>query len=165
VKLAIEKYLELFHIEHGLDFVALRLANPYGPGQSFRRSQGFIVPSLLEKIGKGEELTIFGDGTDSRDYVYISDVVDAFHKSVLLNSPVAQTINVGGGAHYSVNELVEEIETALGRPVPRQHLDRRGSDIPRSFLEVSKAKIALGWSPQVSLSEGIKRVLDSEGIV
>lgn len=165
IKLTIEKYLEIFKIEHDLDFFTLRLSNPYGPGQNFRRSQGFLVPSLIEKIEKNEEITIFGDGNDSRDYVYIDDVVDALVRAIEFDGPAGKLLNIGGGAHYTVNEVIEEIEAILGRPVLKSHLPRRGSDIPRSFLDISQAKAQLGWVPEVDLNEGLTRVLASEGLL
>ncbi|WP_369767096.1 NAD-dependent epimerase/dehydratase family protein [Falsihalocynthiibacter sp. BN13B15] len=165
VKLMIEKYMELFRIEHGMDFVTLRLSNPYGPGQNFRASQGFLVPSLLGKIQNGEAITVFGDGNDSRDYVYIDDVVRAFLSAVNLEGSVGHLINIGGGAHHTVNELIEVIEDLLGRPVARNHVSRRGSDIPRSFLDIAQAKTCLAWQPRVSLREGLKQTIESMSLV
>lgn len=165
IKNTIEKYLEIFQIEHGLDYITLRLSNPYGPGQNFRRSQGFLVPSLIEKIEKNEEITIFGDGNDSRDYVYIDDVVDAIDRAIELEGPAGKLLNIGGGAHYTVNDVIAEIESVLGRPVSKSHLPRRGSDIPRSFLDISLAKEQLGWTPKVDLNTGLTRVLASDGLI
>lgn len=165
VKLTIEKYLELYQIEHGLDFVTLRVSNPYGPGQNFRRSQGFLVPSFIEKIKINEEITVFGDGTDTRDYIYIDDVVEAMKRAVQIEAPTARLFNIGGGAQFSINEMIHEIEHVLGREILKSHLPRRGSDIPRSFLDISRAKQHLGWVPQVSLQDGLTRVLVSEELI
>lgn len=165
IKLTIEKYIELFNIAHGLEFVTLRLSNPYGPGQDFRASQGFLVPSLLDKLRKGEELTIFGDGNDSRDYVYIEDVVRAFLKAVDLEGPTEALLNIGGGGHYSVNEMICMMEDILGQEVAKNHVARRGSDIPRSFLDITKAKRQLDWQPRVALKDGLRRSMESVGLV
>lgn len=154
-KLMVEKYLGLFHQLHGLDYTVLRLANPFGEGQRTLASQG-AVAVFLGKALRGETVEIWGDGSVVRDYIYISDVVDALLHS-LPPSAGAHVFNVGSGRGHSLNEVLATIEVVTGRQVARRYLDARVFDVPANILGIDAARTSLDWSPKVSFADGIAR--------
>lgn len=156
-KLAIEKYLSLFHRLHGLDYLALRPSNPYGERQNFSKPQG-AVTAFLSKLARGEPITIWGDGTVIRDHFYVSDLVQACLDAAVKDTE-RRVLNVGGGTGLSLNELVKKIEAVLGvkATVYRNRDAAREFDVPELVLDVSEAKRELSWEPRVSLEEGIAR--------
>ena len=154
-KLAIEKYLALFHSEHGLDYVILRVANPYGPHQRPERAQGAISVFTWRALNR-EPIMIWGDGSVVRDYVYVSDVVAAMMK-VMDYSGEPRLFNVGSGVGHTLTDIVQVIERLLGRRVEVSHASPRSLDPPANVLDISSARRALGWMPTVSFEEGIRR--------
>ena len=156
-KLAIEKYLRLFHELHGLDYTVLRLSNPYGERQRVHASQG-AVAVFLGKVLRGEPIEIWGDGSIVRDYIYISDVVDAL---VLARQPTSDRLfNIGAGQGLSLNEMLAHIEKVTGRPATRRYLPGRPFDVPASVLCVSRAREGLGWEPNISFEAGLRLFSD-----
>jgi UDP-glucose 4-epimerase len=153
VKLAIEKYLELFRYLYGLDYLALRISNPYGPYQNPMGHQG-IVGIFLHRVHKGEPLTVRGDGSALRDYLYISDLVDALELAVEIE-PRERILNVGSGRGTSLNKLLRLIAGAVGVEPTVEYLPARAVDIPISVLDISRASAELGWSPKTEIAEGI----------
>jgi UDP-glucose 4-epimerase len=157
-KLAIEKYLALFHAEHGLDYAVFRLANPYGEGQRIESSQG-AVAVFLGKILRGESVEVWGDGSVIRDYIHIDDVVDAL--LLALEHPGSERLfNIGSGRGHSINEVLDALEHAVGTQVERRYRPGRSFDVPVSVLCIERARRALGWSPKVGFEEGIGRFAD-----
>jgi UDP-glucose 4-epimerase len=154
-KLAIEKYLGLFHQLHGLDYTVLRLANPFGERQRTHASQG-AVAVFLGKVLRGEPVEIWGDGSVVRDYIHIADVVDALLLSSEKTSH-ARVFNIGGGRGHSLNELLDAIEKATGCIANRIYLPGRTFDVPISVLCIERAKQSLGWTPQIDFEHGLRR--------
>jgi len=157
VKLAIEKYLHLFQVLHGLDYCVLRLANPYGEGQRPISSQG-AVAVFLQRAICDEQIEIWGDGTVTRDYIYIGDVISAMLKA-LDYTGTERIFNIGSGVGRSLNELIGEIETVLGRTVKHVHQPGRQFDVPVNVLDIKLASQHLSWRPSVQFAEGIRRTL------
>lgn len=157
-KLAIEKYLHLFHVMHGLDYSILRLSNPYGEGQRLNASQG-AVAVFMGKVLDGEPIEIWGDGSIVRDYVYVRDVAGAV-LAALHRSPVDRVFNIGSGVGHSLNDLIEALERATGRTALRHYLPARNFDVPANVLSIARAREQLGWSPTVAFDTGIKRFAD-----
>jgi UDP-glucose 4-epimerase len=154
-KLAIEKYLGLYHELHGLDYTVLRLANPFGERQRTHASQG-AVAVFLGKALRGETIEIWGDGSVIRDYIYIQDVVSALLAA--LDVPSEERIfNIGSGAGLSLNEVLDTIELVTQRPTQRRYVASRRFDVPASVLATERAKTALGWSPQTTFKDGLTR--------
>ena len=154
-KLVIEKYLNLFRQLHQLNYIVLRISNPYGERQRTVASQG-VVAVFLGKILRGEVVDIWGDGSVVRDYVHIDDVVSAFLAS--LESEIQQGVfNIGSGRGMSLNEVIDTIERVTGRTAVRRYLPSRSFDIPISVLCVEKARIELGWSAQIEFEDGLRR--------
>jgi len=154
-KLAIEKYLALFHTNGGPDYTILRLANPYGHYQSPEASQGAIAV-FMKKALNGEPIEIWGDGSVVRDYVYVDDVVDAMMRSLHYQGS-EKLFNIGGGVGVSVNELLDAIDGALDSNTEHDYSGARSCDVPTNVLDIERAHKLLGWIPMVGLSDGIKK--------
>jgi UDP-glucose 4-epimerase len=162
-KLAGEQYLYYYARIHGLEYVALRYSNVYGPRQDPHGEAG-VVAIFGQRILAGEALTIFGDGEQTRDYVFVGDVVRAnlFAADVAL-SPAGTSLderayNVGTGRETSVNELARALMEAGGRDVPEEHAEARRGELRHSSLDVSKLE-GEGWSRGVELIEGLRETL------
>ena len=154
-KLAIEKYLGLFKQLHGLEYSVLRLANPFGERQRTHASQG-AVAVFLGKILRGEPIEIWGDGSIVRDYIDISDVVDALLLAMEKTSD-QHVFNIGSGHGHSLNELIRAIEKVTGRTADCRYLPSRAFDTSSNVLCNTLANQCLGWSPKVRFEEGLEK--------
>jgi UDP-glucose 4-epimerase len=152
-KLAIEKYLLLYQHLYGIKATILRVSNPFGQRQRVETAQG-AVAAFLRRAIRNQPLEIWGDGTVTRDYIYVGDVADAF--ALALGYEGQKSIfNISSGSGTSLNELILMIERVLGRAVVRDHRPGRDFDVPVSILDNSLARVELGWQPQVGLDEGL----------
>ncbi len=155
-KLAAESYGDVFHQVHGLEFIALRYANVYGPRQDPHGEAG-VVAIFAQRLLAGQPAVINGDGSQTRDYVYVDDVVAA-------NLRAAQTAalgayNIGTGRACSVSELYAMLARAAGVERPAEHGLAKPGEQRVSCVDVSRAAEALGWSPAVPLEEGTSRTV------
>ncbi len=156
-KLTIEKYLYLYSRLHGLRPVSLRIANPYGSGQRIDTAQG-AVSAFLHRALHGEAIEIWGDGSVTRDYLYVDDVANAFLAALGYEGP-HQVFNIGAGRGVSLNELAAEIELQLGRPLTRRYLPGRSFDVPVSVLDNTLARTELHWMPSTPLADGLRKTI------
>lgn len=156
VKLAVEKYLELYRSLHGLDYSVVRLSNPYGERQRTSGAQG-AVAVFLGKALRGETIEIWGDGNVSRDYVHISDVITCLLAVMASHDPRARLLNVGSGRACSINQLLKVIGAALQRDLAIKHVPGRSFDVPSNVLSIERATSVLGWRPAVDLEQGVRR--------
>jgi len=154
-KLAIEKYVALYRQLHGLDGVVFRVANPYGERQRLDGAQG-VVPIFLGKALRGEPLQIWGDGSVVRDFLHISDLVEALLAAARYQGS-ERLFNVGSGQGLSLQALVQLLEVELQTTLAVSYLPARGFDVPTNVLCIERAQRCLGWSPHVSLVEGLGR--------
>ena len=157
-KLAGEQYLNYYREVHGLDYVALRYGNVYGPRQDPHGEAG-VVAVFSRRLLRGEPLTIYGDGEQTRDYVHVSDVVRAnlmAASMVLSGEPGldARAYNVGTGIETSVNDLAAILEEGVGIHAARVFEDARPGELRRSALSIARLR-ERGWSPAVGLREGL----------
>lgn len=157
-KLAGEYYLCAYAQVHGLEYAALRYANVYGPRQDPHGEAG-VVAIFCGRIARGEPLTIYGDGEQTRDYVYVADVARAnLHLSTApLRTPNGiddAAFNVGTGEETSVNELAARLQRVIGRSVAVHHAPARAGELRHSSLDAGKLR-ALGWTPTVDRSQGL----------
>lgn len=159
-KLAIEKYCSVFQELHGLRSVCLRVSNPYGPGHQ-GMVQG-IIPVFLKRIRSNEAIEVWGDGTVVRDYVYISDVARAFRLAAQYDGPYS-VINIGSGVGLAVKELLTKLEAVVGYPLQVRYGSARSFDVPNVVLDIERARGELGWSPLVSLEDGLRRTWQDIG--
>lgn len=146
-KLAAEGYCALYGRLYGLPTVRLRLGNVYGPRQDPHGEAG-VVAIFSGRLIDGEPLTVFGDGLQTRDYVFVGDVVDAFLRAE--SGPADQTLNIGCGREVSVLDLVR----ILGGTDP-VHAPARTGELERSCLDASRAREVLGWTPTVPVEDGL----------
>lgn len=154
-KLAIEKYLSMYQRMHGIKATILRVSNPFGDRQRIETAQG-AVAAFIGRAVRDLPVEIWGDGSVERDYLYVSDVADAFAAAVVYDGPQS-VFNISSGTGTSLNEVLRLIEQVTGTPIERNHKPGRAFDVPVSVLANDLARRELGWSPQVSLQEGIER--------
>ena len=159
-KLSVELYLAYYGRVHQIDTVALRYSNVYGPRQDPHGEAG-VVAIFCNKMLKGEPLTVFGDGKQTRDYVYAGDVARANLAAATAKLPPARQVdvrafNIGTGRETSVLELAETLQRAAGSSVPVHHLPARPGELPRSAVSNQKAVASLQWQPTVNLEDGLR---------
>lgn len=152
-KLAVEKYLDLFHNLHGMETCSLRISNPYGEGQDPRRPHGAIAVFAHRAI-HGDPIEIWGDGSVVRDFVHVKDVAAAFIAAATRRE-INGTYNIGSGCGTSLNQLLELIERETGNVIQRVYLPTRGFDVPVSILNIQRARTELLWAPHIDLAQGI----------
>ncbi|MGB9713960.1 MAG: SDR family oxidoreductase [Candidatus Bathyarchaeales archaeon] len=157
-KLAVEKYCKVFNKLHGLKAVSLRLFNVYGPRQEGNPYSG-VVSQFIRRLRSGEPPIIFGDGSQTRDFVYVLDVVDAFCEAMESKQCVGD-INIGSGKETSIKELAETLIDKFGlKNVEPIYAEPREGDIKRSWANIEKAKHKLGYKPNFSLRNGLGKLL------
>lgn len=154
-KLTIEKYLALFRNLHGLDYTVLRLSNPFGEGQRTFSNQG-VIAVFLGKALRGEPIEIWGDGSVVRDYIHVSDVIDAILLSIDPSNG-HHVFNIGSGCGHSLNEVLSTIEEVTRCRIIKRYSEARAFDVPVNVLNISEAQYSLGWTPKVSFYAGIER--------
>jgi UDP-glucose 4-epimerase len=155
-KLACEKYAYLFHKLYDMPVLIVRPSNVYGPGQLPHKGQG-IIPTVLSCISNSSPVIIFGDGENVRDYIYISDFVNAI-LDVLDYGVIGETYNIGSGNGVSINELILGINAVVakdGYKVITQHNDKRGFDVRHNVLDTSKLIKLNNWRSEISLNNGL----------
>ena len=157
-KLMVEKYLQLEHHLHGLDYSVVRPPNLYGPRQRLDTAQG-AVAVFLDRALRGEPIEIWGDGSVVRDYIYVADAVEALVKASRFKGE-PRVFNLGSGRGTSLKELVAEIEKLLGKPVKVTYSAARALDVPVNVLDASAAAQHLGWRASTPLAEGLRRTYD-----
>jgi UDP-glucose 4-epimerase len=150
-KLAAEEYISAYNRLYGCSHVSLRYGNVFGPRQDPHGEAG-VVAIFMNALRDGKTPRIYGKGTQTRDYVFVGDVVAA---TVAAAGHDGGVFNVGTGAETSVLDLYERIQRAAGIERPAEHADPRPGELQRSVLDPSLAQRELGWSPQHSLDEGL----------
>jgi UDP-glucose 4-epimerase len=154
-KLFVEKYIQMHGHVDGLEYVILRVANPFGPGQIYRKGQG-LVPAIIDRWQKGQPVKVFGDGAARRDYIYIDDLIEAIDAAIRLEGAPRQVLNIGSGQHRSVTEVIEAIEQAAGQTFAKEYVQARSTDVDIACLDISKARELLGWAPKTAFRDGIE---------
>ncbi len=152
-----ELYCKIFFSIYGLPTVALRYFNVYGPRQPREGSYTPVIGIFLTQKGRGEKMTITGDGQQTRDFTHVFDVVRA-NIAAMESDKVGhgEVINIGGGHNHSVNEIAAMIG---GEAI---HVPARPGEMPDTLADITKAKTLLGWQPEITLQEGIKKLLENE---
>jgi UDP-glucose 4-epimerase len=156
-KLTGEHYLYYYARIFGFRYVALRYANIYGPRQDPHGEAG-VIAIFVQRLLRGEECVIFGDGKQTRDYVYVGDVVRA--NLAALTSDFSGALNIGTGRETDVVELFRRIDARVGKKGSVRHVDPKDGEVRRSALDASLAGRVLGWIPKVGLDEGLAATVD-----
>jgi len=155
-KLSVEKYLHYFYKYCNLKFVSLRYGNVYGPRQNPFTEAG-VIAIFSTKMLKGEQPVIFGDGKQTRDYVYIEDVVRA--NIMAMEEDITGVFNVGTGKETSVNQLFEYIKKFTNFEIEKEYAAEK-EEVKRSCLTIEKIQKILKWKPEISLEEGLQKTVD-----
>ena len=155
-KLASENYLYYYEHTYGITSVVLRYANVYGPGQR-SDGEGGVVAIFTRKMLEGESPTIYGDGNQSRDYVFVGDVAEA--NALALDVKTSGTYNIGTGIETSVNELFSLLKQEISDDITAHYSPGRPGEQKRSVLSYESIKSGLGWAPQVSLQDGLQQTI------
>ena len=157
-KLTADHYTRLYHDLYDLDTVALRYFNVYGPGQTGGDYAG-VISVFIEQALAGEDITVHGEGDQTRDFVYVDDVVRANRKAALTEH-VGRAYNVGSGDSVSIRELAELIREITDSDSEIVHVESRTGDVERSEADISRARRRLEYEPTVSIREGLERTVE-----
>jgi len=158
-KLASEYYLHSIGALWKIETVVLRIFNAYGPHQPLPPSHAPVIPLFLKQILSGGSVVLFGGGKQTRDFVYISDVVEALARAATTQNINRAIINIGSGQEVSIAQLVERIEHVTGRTAHRLENPEESGGVPRLVADIRLAGELLKWKPRVSLDEGLRRML------
>jgi len=158
-KLSVEYYLAYYARVHGMDTVALRYGNVYGPRQDPHGEAG-VVAIFCKRLLAGEALTVYGDGEQTRDYVYAGDVAAANVAAATRTLPApgrldARAFNIGTSIETTVNTLANTLQQVAGASIPTNYAPARAGELMRSALNTAKARDVLQWTPQTSLEQGL----------
>ena len=156
-KLTTENYLYYYYKTYGILPVILRYSNVYGPRQR-SGGEGGVVSIFIKKMLQGENPTVYGDGKQTRDYVYVGDVANA--NVLALKQTVPGTYNIGTGFETTVNTLVDELRQNLMEECRPHYSARRPGEQMRSVLSIDMAREKLGWTPKVPLNQGLQLTID-----
>ncbi|MCC3145672.1 SDR family oxidoreductase [Halanaerobium sp. Z-7514] len=151
-----EHYLRIYQHLHELDYTILRYANVYGPRQD-PKGEGGVVAIFVDRILDNKKPIIFGDGKQTRDFIYVEDIVEA--NLLALTKANNKVLNISTAERNSVNQLLNHLNSYLDNQLEAEYREAREGDILHSALDNSKAKKALGWEPKYDFSSGLKKTL------
>ncbi len=167
-KLGAESYVRAFNVCYGLPTVVLRLFNTFGPREHHEGDCGEVIPKFLLRALAGQPLVVFGDGTQTRDFNFVEDTARAILEAGLEPRAVGRVMNIGSGRETSINALAHAVIDVVGDPrVEIVHDDPRPADIARMCANGARARDVLGYAPEVTLTEGLRRLKDwylAEGV-
>ena len=155
-KLTLEKYLNYYYQVYGVNYTVLRFANVYGPRQ-FKGGEAGVIAIFIDNAVKNLTSQQFGDGLQTRDFVYVDDVVSAL--AAALEIDCTSEINIGSGQETTLLDIRREIAASLGRPMLVEEKPGKEGEQRRSCLSYARAQAVLNWQPTVSLAEGVKRTI------
>lgn len=156
-KYTVEHYLSVYHQLYGLKYTILRYANVFGLRQD-PRGEGGVISIFINKVLEEQPLTIFGDGEQTRDYIYVEDVARA--NLAAIERGDGEVLNVGTGVKTSLNEVVRQFETITGKKLEVQYGPDRAGDIKHSYFNNEKVRRVLAWEPRVSFAEGLSKTYE-----
>ncbi len=158
-KLAAEHYVRTIGLLWGMETVVLRVFNAYGPGQHLPPSHPPVIPNFLYQAVRGGTLVVHGDGSQTRDYVFVDDVVDALVAAATAPQAAGEIINVGSGKETSVRQLANLVLEIAHSPAQIVYNPRSGGGVPRMCADLTKAERILNYHPRVGLAEGLRLTL------
>jgi UDP-glucose 4-epimerase len=155
-KVAAENYIITFANLYDLHYVILRYSNVYGPRQIIKSEAG-VISIFIDRILRSEPCTVYGDGKQVRDYVYVGDVVEA-NMSALSCKP--NIFNIGTGVETSVNDLIDTFSSILKKEIVHEHVSPRPGEVFRNVLDYSRVSSEIGWQPRIELKAGILKTFE-----
>jgi UDP-glucose 4-epimerase len=160
-KLAGEAYSRAFHRTYGYPTVVVRPFNTYGPRSHHEGDSGEVIPKFLLRCLAGRPMIIFGDGTQTRDFTYVSDSARGIILAGTSPAAIGRTVNLGSGFELTINDLAKTIAQTTERPdAAIQHDEPRPGDVLRLYADMSQARLLLGYEPRVPLAEGLRQLLE-----
>jgi len=161
-KLIGEEYLRLFRDIYGLETVTVRYYNVFGPRQSPHSQYAAVIPSFIHRMLRNEPVIVHGDGEQSRDFTYVSNAVEG--TVLAMEAPVARVapgvFNIAAGGRHSLNDLLRELSTILGKTPLVEHTPPRAGDIKHSQANIDRARQGLSYEPRVSFRDGLQKTVD-----
>jgi nucleoside-diphosphate-sugar epimerase len=161
-KITGEYYLGVFHKLYGVETVSLRYFNVFGPRQDPRSPYSGVISIFVDRLLQGTTPTIFGDGTQCRDFVYVENVVDANLLAARVPAAAGRCYNVACGKRTTLNELLSILARLCGRKVSPVYAPARAADIRESVAAIDRARAELGYAPRIDVEEGLRRLLEHE---
>ena len=159
-KLAAERFCTSFSRVYEMEIVSLRYFNVFGPRQDPASQYAAVVPRFIRAIAAGEPVTIYGDGEQSRDFTYVDNVVGANLLAAEAAGVHGEIVNVATGGSITVNALADAVGALLGRTVEKVYEPAREADVRASWADLDEAKRVLGYEPQVTFEDGLRRTAD-----
>lgn len=157
-KLSGEYYLRYYFNKFGLAGTSFRFFNIYGPRQDPSSPYSGVISIFVDRLRRGEPVTVFGDGTQTRDFVYVADLVALLAKALHDVHGAGEVFNVGTGTRHSLLQLLEHLESLSGEKVVRRHEPARIGDIQHSYADISRLKSVYGFAPATSFGLGLKHL-------
>jgi UDP-glucose 4-epimerase len=154
-----ELYCRNFWELYGLETVVLRYFNVFGPGQSPVGGYAAVIPKFVGCVVSGERPVVFGDGLQTRDFVYVGNVVSACVKAALAEGAAGETLNIAGGYGISLLDLLHELEQISGARLSPEFMPAREGEVRHSVADISRARRVLGYEPEIGLREGLEATL------
>lgn len=161
-KWSAEQYIHTIGELWGLETVALRIFNAYGPYQSLPASHAPVVPRFLQQVMTGGSIVVFGDGQQTRDYIFVDDVVEALVTAAMARGISRSVINIGRGQETSVNDLIRAIEKATGKRANVIYNQAKSGGVPRLAADIDRARRLLGVQPGVDLERGLRLIVEQD---
>ena len=158
-KLAGEMYFRAFAGVYGLETVCLRYFNVFGPRQEPNSMYAAVIPKFVKKLLAGESPTVFGDGEQSRDFTFVSNVVDANLLAMNSTTGIGEVFNIAAGAPVTLIALAEQMQLITETDIPLLYAGARSGDIRHSFGDITRARSVLGFEPRVRLEEGLRQTV------
>ncbi len=158
-KLVGEQYCRVFHSLYGLETVALRYFNVFGPRQDPQSQYAAVIPRFITALLKGHRPQIYGDGEQSRDFSYVENVVEANLLATTAPEAPGQVLNIACGGRMTLNELASFLKEELGSEVEFEYGEPRPGDVKHSWADITRARAVLGYEPKVSPAEGLRRTV------
>jgi len=159
-KLTGEYYCSVYYKVYGLETISLRYFNVFGPRQDPNSQYAAVIPIFITKLLMGESPTIFGDGEQSRDFTYVSNVVNANLLAATSDNAKGQVVNIACGERYTLNELLDILKRMIGKDIKAIYTDPRPGDVKHSQADISLATKLLGFKPEISFEEGLKKSVE-----
>lgn len=162
-KWAAEQYIHTIGRLWDIETVALRIFNAYGPRQGLPVSHAPVIPRFLHQALTGGSVVLYGNGQQTRDYIYVTDVVAALLAAATAKAVNRQVLNIGSGVETSLTQLVSHIQQVTGKRVNQLTNQQKTGGVPRLVADISRAQQLLGFRPLVSLAEGLQQILREDG--